>query len=607
MQVTARTRPPTVSCPFTSMSSNCPPQLQLSLQTSTTSFKRSFEQFGFDLESPGGATDAGGSGANNGNDRNKRARSASSFSEGSDSTDSSHLSTIASGSSGSSLSRHGDANDSTTSSIAVLGASLSTHSSLEPPRLPTPDIQDIEMPDYPVDSSESFAGSLAPQVPDPEDRYRLPMDHYNPFRNETGLRRPQSSSSLVPRSPTAPPVLPPLYISEDQTRLSTSPIPFLHPSPQLHSTSHAGSFFDDESPTTNHDNALREEHEQHDSLFQNGNEKILLIKPGIDLNPLFAEFQPTRDPLAFSVPSNRLQSVSNNTNGSRSERRAVPPSLSTSNPTHFRDHLNSALDLLRSSSPLVPGFEDVEREAGVSHSHVNNRISRALPNPPTLPPIITDTDNDNSLPDVFTPDAPSASSSASSTTNFDSSTSTSSRSLDLGDHPLPSPGLHDLHSWMDASTSGSSHSWYTSQLPASSVTTDSRQDYSSVANHHTNHQGTFATSSTGRSRADHGYTTSIPQQPTSSSPTVLTSPPLRHRFMRMSDLEGNRRDRPSTSLSTTSASQSNPESQPNPNSSSIGLPPLPFNRRSADEVAVRSLDQGFDSRLSSCKYFSYPL
>jgi hypothetical protein len=37
----------------------------------------------------------------------------------------------------------------------------------------------------------------------PEDRYRLPMDHYNPFRNETGLRRPQSSSSLVPRSPTA--------------------------------------------------------------------------------------------------------------------------------------------------------------------------------------------------------------------------------------------------------------------------------------------------------------------------------------------------------------------------------------------------------------------
>ena len=273
--------PSTVSCPFTSMSSNCPPQLQLSLQTNTTSFKRSFEQFGFDLESPGGAADAGGSGGNNGNDRNKRARSASSFSEGSDSMDSSHLSTIASGSSGSSPSRHGDANDPTTSSIAVLGASLSTHSALEPPRLPTPDIQDIEMPHYPVDSSESFADSLAPQGPDPEERYRLPMDRYHSFRNETGLRRAQSTSSLVPRSPTAPPVLPPLYISDDQT-LSQSPIPFLHPSPQLNSTSHTGSFFDDESPssirtqspTTNHDNSLHEEQGQHDPLFQNGNENF---------------------------------------------------------------------------------------------------------------------------------------------------------------------------------------------------------------------------------------------------------------------------------------------------------------------------------------------
>ena len=261
------------------MSSNCPPQLQLSLQANATSFKRSFEQFGFDLESPGDATDAGGSGAN---DRNKRARSASSFSEGSDSMDGSHISTIASGSSGSSLSRHeadAVANDSTSSPIVALGASLATHSALDPPRLPTPDIQDIEMPDYPVDghNSESFSDSLAPQVPDPEDRYR-----YNPFHNPmSGLHRLQSNSSPVPRSSTPPPVLPPLYISEDQTRLSTSPIPFLRPSPQLHSpTSHAGSYFDNESPSsirtqsppTNHDNSVYEEREQHDSLFQNGRE-----------------------------------------------------------------------------------------------------------------------------------------------------------------------------------------------------------------------------------------------------------------------------------------------------------------------------------------------
>jgi hypothetical protein len=37
------------------MFSNCLPQLQLGLQSNTTSFKHSFEQFGFDLESPGGA------------------------------------------------------------------------------------------------------------------------------------------------------------------------------------------------------------------------------------------------------------------------------------------------------------------------------------------------------------------------------------------------------------------------------------------------------------------------------------------------------------------------------------------------------------------------
>ena len=320
------------------------------------------------------------------------------------------------------------------------------------------------------------------------------------------------------------------------------------------------------------------------------------------MNLLFADFQPTRDPLPFSVPSNRLQSVSNNTNSSRSVRRAVPPSLSPSNPTHFRDHLNSALDLLRSSSPLVPGFEDVGREAVVSHSHVNNRISRALPNPPTLPLIVTNTDI---LPDVLTPDAPSASSFTSSTTNFESSTSaSSSRSLDLGDHPLPSPVLHDLHSWMDTSTSSSAHSWDTSQLSSSSVTTDIRQDFPTV----TNRQGTFATSSTGQSRADRGYT---PQQLASPSPTFLTSPPLRHRrFMRMSEPEGNHRDWPSTSmltLTSTSASQSNTDSQSNPNPFSIGLPTLSFNRRSSDDVAVRSLDQGFDSRLSSCRYLSYPL
>ena len=71
------------------MSSSRPPQLQISLPTETgTSFKRSFEQYGFDLDTPlnssgessgssGGTTSLG---TGNRNDRNKRARSSSSSS-----------------------------------------------------------------------------------------------------------------------------------------------------------------------------------------------------------------------------------------------------------------------------------------------------------------------------------------------------------------------------------------------------------------------------------------------------------------------------------------------------------------------------------------------
>ena len=177
----------------------------------------------------------------------------------------------------------------------------------------------------------------------------------------------------------------------------------------------------------------------------------------------------------------------------------------------------------------------------------------------------------------------SATSFTSSNTNFDSSTSaSSSRSLDLGDHPLPSPVLHDLHSWMDASTSSSVHPWDTSQISASSVTTDSRQNFSTVINH----QGTFPI---GQNGADREYA--------SSSPTVLTSPPHRHRrYMRMSYLEGNRREW----LQLQGLNQIQIHFL-------LAFPPLSFNRRSADEVAMRSLDQGFNFRLSSCKYLSYPL
>lgn len=335
-------------------------------------------------------------------------------------------------------------------------------------------------------------------------------------------------------------------------------------------------------------------------------------------SPLFAEFQPIHDPLEFST--NRPQSVSssNNTTSSRSVRRAVPAArhmISTSNTTHFREHLNSALDHLRSPSPLVPGLEDIGQDTSLlQSSHVNNRISRALPNPPTLPPIVTDTDNDNwdqnsPLLDILTSQASAGSprdtsSFTSPTTNFDSRASVSSSvsNIGLGDHPLPSPGLDDLHNWMNSSSSGSgsSHSWDISQIPAASDTADSRQESSNVVNY----QGTSSSSSAGQSRADHTASTQhrASSSPIGPRPPVATSLPLRNRwFMRMSDLEGNR---PSASTSTStsiSTSQSDPDSQSNLNSSSIGLYSFSLNRRSVDENAVRSLDQGFDSRLSFCK------
>lgn len=70
------------------MSSSRLPQLQIPLPAETgTSFKRSFEQYGFDLDTPlDGSGEASGSsgttslGSGNGNERNKRARSSSSSS-----------------------------------------------------------------------------------------------------------------------------------------------------------------------------------------------------------------------------------------------------------------------------------------------------------------------------------------------------------------------------------------------------------------------------------------------------------------------------------------------------------------------------------------------
>jgi hypothetical protein len=227
------------------MSSNCPPQLHLSLPANTTSFKRSFEQFGFDLESPLGGTDGAGASGSDGNDRNKRARSASSFSDDSDSVGSSQSSTVASGSSMSVSGNEPEADGqavalSATGMPDVHGAahysSSLTRSSQEPPRLPTPEIQDIEMIDYPLtddiqSAPHSPAGIAGPSSSQTDESYRLSLERFNAFDSQiSALRR--SRSPTLARSPTSPPVLPPLELLGDEARLNTNAIPFMHPPTQ---------------------------------------------------------------------------------------------------------------------------------------------------------------------------------------------------------------------------------------------------------------------------------------------------------------------------------------------------------------------------------------
>jgi hypothetical protein len=246
------------SCLPATMSSNCPPQLHLTLPANATSFKRSFEQFGFDLEeSPvqGSGIDTASSSGGDGNDRNKRARSASSFSDddvsiGSSQSLSGSSSSSSSSSASSSSSISGNevegvmpsAGLSTTRPPDVpFGAphhlSLSlTRASLEPPRLPTPEIQDIDMIDYPLiedddddddrdededeDDDDDFHDAPSSPVQPPTSSngdYRLSLERFNVFdRHISALRRSHSPPPVVaPRASTVPPVLPPLALLED--------------------------------------------------------------------------------------------------------------------------------------------------------------------------------------------------------------------------------------------------------------------------------------------------------------------------------------------------------------------------------------------------------
>ena len=194
------------------MSSNRPPQLQLSLHGEHgTSFKRSFEQFGFDLGTP--LDEAGGSAlsgvdSGGGNDRNKRARSESSLSNSDEVAESSGSSEGgAAGSSGAtSIENDGLSGVSVTRPISLTdNVRLAPPVRAEPPRLPTPHFDDIHMSI--LDDSEplSSAPIASASASNRHENYRISLERFNAFDNEiSALRQPASRSSA------SPPILPPL-------------------------------------------------------------------------------------------------------------------------------------------------------------------------------------------------------------------------------------------------------------------------------------------------------------------------------------------------------------------------------------------------------------
>lgn len=210
-----------------------PPQLQLSIPPSTTSFKRSFEQFGFDLDdspvqSSGGSDPSHQSSSEHAgssttgsirreNDRNKRARSTSSGmtrsgASGSGTSNSSSIRptriSLSSPSSSSGSSAPLGRREST------LAAPESPRSPLEvPPRLPTPDI-DVDMPDLDGDAGLT----LGSEMPTTLDAAPPPVPVETP--TSPTLNFPEAYRRSLQRfhaeaSPTHPPVLPPLRLVEE--------------------------------------------------------------------------------------------------------------------------------------------------------------------------------------------------------------------------------------------------------------------------------------------------------------------------------------------------------------------------------------------------------
>ncbi|KAG1898701.1 uncharacterized protein F5891DRAFT_446102 [Suillus fuscotomentosus] len=224
------------------MSSEYPSHLHVSFAPNATSFKRTFEQFGYDSGSPmTSALQASGSGTTNhsvptgsssssgGNERNKRARSTSSSSVSNRSADSSRSSEYNSARSSASLSEGSTTNNHTLSldqnrrsSAYPSPATVSTPGTLVSPT-PVPPSTETEPQDEDMSDSSVFSLDIPRPVPPPEvvsstahDALRSSIERFNEFDSHIAVLR-RSHSRTPSWHPTASPVLSPRESSNDTT------------------------------------------------------------------------------------------------------------------------------------------------------------------------------------------------------------------------------------------------------------------------------------------------------------------------------------------------------------------------------------------------------
>ena len=394
------------------MSSNLPPQLHLELPTGTTSFKRSFQEFGFDLESPLGGIEAGGSGSD-GNDRNKRARSASSFSDDEGSVGSSSSSRIVSASS-SMNDEPGDFGSPSALTATRPPAALSpplfslsvTRASLEPPRLPTPELQDIDMIDYPLVHSHpripeppALSDSEAPPIPPAtlqhDDNYRLSLERFNAFDSQIAALRRSPSPRL--RSPTPPPVLPPLTLLDDQPQLTPNSLPFLH-SPTRLSSPPIGAIYDfgplrPRSGTTHEGSQdiprTSSQHVEAESSFPRSECMAFISTGEARSHSLRLDNMPNQFSQEAWSPVPNIPWVLWHPDVEEGDDHEVLVDVDEEEePNDVHPYLPNRLDAipliaeLRSPSPLFEDLEELEEPPPV-----NTRRTVVPPTPPTLPPI----------------------------------------------------------------------------------------------------------------------------------------------------------------------------------------------------------------------------